>query len=177
MQTRLSHQIGGWLIYIGVHCIWSKTPHSLHAKASILSPPDKLSGDNFQRIAAVDPFQCCHMAETVNPIFAGQQPPSAPAPSPASTSYPQYEVNLDLPPRQRWVHIASAFKESAHLLQAAYEQALEAEFGIFGAYSWTLLGCLCLGLSVLSPCSGVALVTRNSSLLAHTSLQGASQNS
>lgn len=71
--------------------------------------------------------------EAEKPLVTAE--PETGSPAVNSTSYPKYVVNLDLPPRERWNHVAKDYKESAHILQLAYEKALQAEFGVFGEFA------------------------------------------
>lgn len=49
----------------------------------------------------------------------------------ASTPYPTFTIDLDLPPRQRWQHVAKQYLPLVPELLDAYHTALKHEFGAF----------------------------------------------
>lgn len=49
-----------------------------------------------------------------------------------SSCFPKYAVDLDMPPSQRWAHIAREYQEAAQTLEAAYKTSLADAYGCFG---------------------------------------------
>ena len=67
-------------------------------------------------------------------------------------AYKTYKIDLDLPPRQRWVHVIQDNLEAMDELVAAYQKALVDEFGVIAPLANVLAGmCTLLSCSSASP--------------------------
>lgn len=71
-------------------------------------------------------------------------------------SFPSFDVDLDLPPRQRWVHIAKANFEMMKELAGAYQEAVVHEFGAAAPVASFLSGLMKLPAEYMEELEGFA---------------------